>query len=56
MLPADFQAPRRRYMAEILLIRGKKLSNQSVQEPHNAQIYVIINLNSELSWIKLYTL
>ena len=51
MLPADFQAPRRRYMTEILTIRRKTQSNQSIQAPHNAHIFVINNLIGELSWI-----
>ena len=41
MLPADFQAPRRRYMTEILPIRRKTQSNQSIQAPHYAHIFVI---------------
>ena len=52
LLPANLQAPHRRYMAEILPIRHKILSNQSIQAPHNAHIFVIINLISEHSWIK----
>ena len=38
MLPVDFQAPRRRYIIEILLILRKTLSNQSIHAPHNALI------------------
>ena len=49
MLPVDFQALRRRYMTEILLILRKTQSNQSIQAQHNAYIFVIINLISELS-------
>ena len=44
-----FQAPRRRYMTEILPIRRKTQSNQSIQAPHNAHIFEINNLIGKLS-------
>ena len=44
-----FQAPRRRYMTEILPIRRKTLSSQSIQAPHNAHIFEINNLIGKLS-------
>ena len=50
-LPADFTAPRRRYIAEILPTQRKTLSNQSIQAPLNAYIFVIFYLISKLSWI-----